>query len=567
MPVSFLGCSYSSWINSWAKPHKNTSSEQYVTTFLDADSDSCLKDWGGATTIWHNKAIEYAQRLGGLDDLQPEDRTLIFDELARQIVAVSSPHADPRRVKPLSAEQCREILHELSADQCKTILQALHNSNEINSLLNNINFKAVHYYDSERAKGKVAALCDYMSYKTEVNNFQKNHYGDTRFISLQEQVEGALRNIEKISSQPSPATISSSSQLGNKDEPQEALSTFVSPAPSFVQRTPVPAGQVSKEQAHQFLREGVQQKLWTSDEAAIFVSVNERLLCDCIKDLNYLIDPKTISNYQELSTAVGRAASRLSCVKSSRLQHMIRQFLRVKLADAVPEKYQQTIDSLILSLKLPLKKVPPIRSMVKTDRPMRLYSQGPSTEVMIDSPDKQPPSIRSLSPYSGKLVIPLVADTLPEKARQFLDKGLQEKWLTEEDVFAVESDILLPEAVKQLEFLILQGTQFKEGNFSRLSTVLYQATRKLNHITSPGLRLLVSKAIKAKIMVPTNVPWEYKNAISRFTDVPCPKASSFMTASDMPVSTKRLSKFGSRFTLANLMRTLAKPVRLEPSKL
>lgn len=153
-------CSYLQ--NSRVPASKDSKANEFVDKLFHPDSASCLKNWSDCSPYWTWKATVYAQRLAGLDRLT-EDKETIFAALVRQI-ETEVPHQILDR----------DLVNRLTPEQCRKILLALHEDDEISKILNEKNFKAVNHYDSQRAKGKIAALYDYMLDHNEGRPYDEN---------------------------------------------------------------------------------------------------------------------------------------------------------------------------------------------------------------------------------------------------------------------------------------------------------------------------------------------------------------------------------------------------------
>lgn len=161
--ISMLGYPAFCLLNDCYPAQKDKNTNKYVDKFLAADSKSCLKDWSTRSTM-HGKAAQYAKRLAAMDGVPAEQKSLVFAELERQI--------NQRR-----GNNMLDLVGDvkaLTAEQCKAILLELHDDAEVSMILDGINLKAVNYYDSERAKGKISALVDYMLSNNEGRPYDEN---------------------------------------------------------------------------------------------------------------------------------------------------------------------------------------------------------------------------------------------------------------------------------------------------------------------------------------------------------------------------------------------------------
>ena len=155
----------------WDHAPVDTMADEFVDKLLHGDVDSCLKRWS-TSSMMYGKATDYAKRLAGLDGLLDVEKQCIFGELVTQINTAVG-HRNPQRSE----------VNALTPEQCKIILLALHADEAVSKILNKKNFKAVNYYDSERAKGKIAALYDFM---LDQNNGRPYHEDENSPGGLQE---------------------------------------------------------------------------------------------------------------------------------------------------------------------------------------------------------------------------------------------------------------------------------------------------------------------------------------------------------------------------------------------
>lgn len=316
---------------------------------LLTQSESCVYQWKRNTTLFRKniKAQEYVTRLETLDNaLNDTKRRQIFQVLKFQIAM----HIGEDRL-PVN----RDVVKGLTAAQCKAILQALHNGlgkTGLNRELNRAKFEAVNFYSSERAKGKVCALYEYLMIKnadsdalpvaqpTELQEFPRHHG---------RAVERELRLVAPIASIP---------PIGRRSDSVASLTLNTVRAAGLTGLRPQRVSEVDENgylggldlACVSFLNEGVAENYWSSQRARTFSRQDK--LAEVITKLKRFCDSDTIQNISSWSpTILAREVSQLvgGGTYSNELNEMAKTYLRKKIvrSEEIDKVYRTSIASLL----------------------------------------------------------------------------------------------------------------------------------------------------------------------------------------------------------------------------